>query len=187
MLRLTLIRHAATPFTEAGRYQGHRDVELSAGGVRQARALGPVLAAHGIAPAEVWTSDLLRARRTAELALPGVRLRPDPRLRELAFGDCEGFTFDENRERLGTRFLRWVEDPERHAPPGGESVAGLRERLLEWLNELPPSGDVLAVTHGGPIRVVAAWHLGLASARELRIHLPPCTVVRTVLDREGGP
>lgn len=187
MLHLTLVRHAATPFTEAGRYQGHRDVDLSDGGVREARALGAVLAAHGVAPPEVWTSDLLRARRTAELTLPGVPIRPDPRLRELAFGDCEGFTFDENRERLGTRFQRWVEDPERHPPPGGERVTELRERLLAWLAELPARGEVVAVTHGGPIRVLAAWHLALPSGRALRIHLAPCAIVRTRIDPAEVP
>lgn len=182
MLRLTLVRHAATPLSEAGRYQGHRDADLSTGGVRQARRLSSVLAAHGITPADVWTSDLLRARRTAELALPNIRPRPDPRLRELAFGAFEGFTFAENRARLGIRFLRWIESPERHRPPGGESVAELRARLLGWLEELPDRGDVLVVTHGGPIRVLIARILGLASVAEARVHLPPCAVVRTVLD-----
>lgn len=182
MLRLTLVRHAATPLSEAGRYQGHRDVDLSAAGVRQARRLGSLLGAHGIAPTEVWTSDLLRARRTAELALPDARPRPDPRLRELAFGAFEGFTFAENRARLGIRFLRWIESPERHRPPGGESVAELRARLLGWMEELPDRGDALVVTHGGPIRVLIARILGLASVAEARIHLPPCAVVRTRLD-----
>lgn len=182
MLRLTLVRHGATPLTEAGRYQGHRDVDLSAAGERQARRLGSLLAAHGIAPTDVWTSDLLRTRRTAELALPDARPRPDPRLRELALGAFEGFTFDENRERSGVRFIRWIESPERHRPPGGESVAELRARLLGWWADLPDRGDVLVVTHGGPIRVLIARILGLASVAEARVHLPPCAVLRTRLD-----
>src|SRR5690606_20024606 len=87
--RLTLIRHAMTDWNLSGRFQGVADIPLNDQGRRQARRLARYV--EGLeGDAEVWSSPLIRAVQTAELAFPGRELQLDARLRELNFGDFEG-------------------------------------------------------------------------------------------------
>ncbi|HEX7051917.1 MAG TPA: histidine phosphatase family protein [Longimicrobiales bacterium] len=109
----------------------------------------------------VYTSDLRRARRTAALALPGIRAIPEPRLRELDFGAFDGRSYDENLAAFGDAFRAWIADPARVPPPGGERLDELEARVLDWLAGLPRDGHVIAFTHGGPIRVILAHLRGV--------------------------
>lgn len=185
-LTLMLVRHAPTPPNREGRYVGHLDPPLDPDGEAAARALGRRLGLSDTdGPLRLVSSDLARARRTAALALPGVDLRTDRRLRELDFGAFDGLTYREALRRHGFRFRRWIDDPVRHPPPGGESLAALRDRVLGWLEELPTTGSVVAVAHGGPLRLLAARLLGLPFDVTRRWAVPPTSIFRTIL--EGGP
>lgn len=79
MATLLLLRHAkAQPDAPAG---DHRRV-LTKRGVRDARAIGAVLAALPVRPDVILTSDAARARQTAQVAAEalGVDLREEPRI-----------------------------------------------------------------------------------------------------------
>ncbi len=188
MLELTLIRHGETEFNRRGRYQGSAsDPELTAEGEAQARRLGRRLCP--IAPQidAVWTSDLLRARRTAELALPALRARPDRRLRELDFGEFDGGSYQDNLARHGPEFTRWLNDPWLVAPPGaGETLGQLRTRLFEWLAELPRNGRIVAFSHAGPIQLLSAELLGIAFHEAQRFRLEPCGCITLDIRKNGS-
>ncbi|HEU4438315.1 MAG TPA: histidine phosphatase family protein, partial [Methylomirabilota bacterium] len=64
-MRVLLIRHAETDWNRARRFQGRRDVPLSAAGREQAESAARLLAATPLAA--VWSSPLARARETASL------------------------------------------------------------------------------------------------------------------------
>jgi probable phosphoglycerate mutase len=123
-----IARHGETDWNVAGRWQGHTDVPLNATGRAQAVALAERLRSEGIAA--VATSDLSRARHTAEIVAGALRVPlalVDPDLREQRFGRFEGLTPDECAERYPEDWARYVAD--RHAgPPGGETRVALRER-----------------------------------------------------------
>lgn len=163
--RLLLVRHAATAWNEAGRYQGGSDPDLSETGFRAARLLGEVLGADlraGDGP--IWCSDLRRATETARQAFPGEPLRLDARLRELSFGVFEGRTHEENLERTPEAYRRWMADPKLHPPPGGESLEAFRRRVREWLEEAAVEArrrTATAVTHGGVVRMVVTLLRGV--------------------------
>ena len=119
--------HATTLDNEAGLASGHFDVELSATGEDQARALG-VRRQHD-ALAAVFCSDLRRAFRTAEIAfahraLPIVR---DARLRECDYGTLTHRPVQEieaqRAAHLATPF------------PKGESYEQVTWRVAAWLDE----------------------------------------------------
>ena len=153
-VRLWLVRHGATDWSAAGRLCGSSDVPLSTEGRAQADPIRSRLAGHSFDG--VWTSDLARAREFARLAVG--QATPDPRLRELDFGELEGKRWkdvDASSRRALVRFEGFV-------APGGESVAQLEERVGRFLAELEP-GDHLLVTHGGVIRLLAR-RLGVAFA-----------------------
>ncbi|HSK06787.1 MAG TPA: histidine phosphatase family protein [Acidimicrobiia bacterium] len=145
-LRLWLVRHGATDWSEAGRLCGSTDVPLSRGGEAQADPIRRSLAARSFDG--VWCSDLARAREYARLAVG--RATPDRRLRELDFGELEGKRWDDLDPATRQSLVRF----EGFVAPGGESVAQLEERVGRFLAELG-RGDHLVVTHGGVIRLLA--------------------------------
>jgi len=178
-MELILIRHGATAWTAERRYQGQTDIPLSDEGVSQAIALRPLLEPLLRPDTMVFSSDLSRALRTAELALPNVAPVVDVRLREIRFGQFEGRTLDENRARFPDLFAARQEHPEYVDPPGGEPLAAFRARLLDWLHGLDAE-HVIAFTHGGAIRTLLGIWLdcGWNSGRIGRISPAQARAVR---------
>lgn len=161
---LVLIRHGATEWNQDGRYQGHSDPPLSAAGLAQAAELARGL--RHLQLSALYASDLQRATATATplARAHNLSVQLDPRLRELHFGAWEGrpaaAVWATDRERQAA----WYADPIHRAPPGGETVAMLWERVCPALAQIAAAhpGTVAVVTHGGVIRSVLAW---LASGR----------------------
>jgi broad specificity phosphatase PhoE len=147
---LLLVRHGETDWNADGRLQGQTDRPLSDYGRRQARRLADELAGEELAA--IYSSDLARARETAEIV--GERLgQPvvlEPDIRERDWGTWEGLTPVE-RDRVD--FV-------------GESTQEHQERMLRALvriSELHRDGrPVLVVTHGGSMRRVQTVALGFA-------------------------
>ncbi|WP_195819805.1 histidine phosphatase family protein [Roseobacter sp. MH60115] len=154
MIRLALLRHGRTPWNRAGRIQGRTDVALDAEAEADlaARALPAPWAS-----AALWSSPLIRARRTAEL-VAGRAPRTDPALTEMDWGDWEGLKGIDLRADPASGY-RDIEDwGWEYRPPGGESPADLRARLQPWVDGLQQ--DSLAVCHIGIMRVLMAQATG---------------------------
>lgn len=152
---LLLVRHGESTWNVAGRWQGQADPPLSELGERQAAA-----AAAGLddPPAAVWSSDLDRARRTAELLAEPHGLAPprtDARLRERDVGEWSGLT----RTEIEVRWPGWL--AARHSPDGFETDELLVARGLAAIRDIAsnaPGATVYVVTHGGMIRVLERHH-----------------------------
>ncbi len=163
--RLILWRHGHTEWNAERRVQGHRDVPLSALGRAQAAEAAPLLAT--LAPAAIVSSDLRRCLDTAlELSkLTGLPVRQDPRLRERAYGEWEGFTMAEiarrwpesyARKNLGTDAAELGHGIERP----GDVMKRVGEALREAA-EAAPNATTVVVSHGGAIRYGIFELLGL--------------------------
>ncbi len=89
MTTLLLVRHGETDWNRDGRWQGGSDTSLNDVGREQARALADELDGN---ISTVYSSDLARARETAEIVVAniGLPVQIDPRLRERGFGSWEG-------------------------------------------------------------------------------------------------
>lgn len=153
MIRVLLVRHGESTWNAQSRWQGQADPPLSQLGERQAEEAADRLAEIASITA-VWTSDLARARRTAELIASrlGVgRVREEPRLRERDVGSWSGLT----REEIEDRWPGYL--AARRAPPDFEGdtelLARTRAGLLAAVDGTG-SGDVLVVTHGGVVRTI---------------------------------
>ena len=159
---LFLVRHGETDWNAEGRWQGQTDVPLNPRGREQAREVAGRLRSAGLA--SIASSDLLRARTTAEIVAAELGLAVshlDAALRERRFGCFEGLTREEVLARYPEAWARYVADPG-PAPPGGESRDELLGRLLPAVTSaaarLP--GPVLVVMHGGAMRALLAGHVG---------------------------
>ncbi|HEY7654221.1 MAG TPA: histidine phosphatase family protein [Methylomirabilota bacterium] len=165
-MRILLLRHAETDWNRERRYQGWRDIPLSPTGREQAESAGRLLAASPLAA--VWSSPLARARETAALIAAPHKLpvREVDAFKEMGFGDWEGLTRDEVRERFPDAHRAWAETPHEAAWPGAEPLGVVRARALaglEALREAHQGQTICLVSHGitGRILILEALGLGL--------------------------
>jgi len=164
MVRLLLIRHAATAWTVQGRFQGQTDVPLSPHGRRQATALARRLRTETLHM--LYASDLQRAWETARpIAAPqALHVHAEPRLREMAFGRWEGLTYAELQRQDAERLAAWERDQLHSAPPDGETLLHMTQRVrAAYADMLVASQDktVGVVAHGGPLQLLLCLALGL--------------------------
>jgi probable phosphoglycerate mutase len=178
---IVLVRHGETDWNRDRRFQGHADIPLNTAGLDQVRALAEQLAGESFSV--VYTSPLRRASESAKLiaARLGVEVRPSEALMEVDVGAWSGLTVHEVEDRFPEGFARWVEwrcagwlDGETYEQLSQRVVAGIREIAEKHAGE-----RVLAVTHGGPIRSVAAAALRVP-LHEVRDRLGPIGNVATV-------
>jgi len=175
-----LARHGETDDNrEPLRFQGFRDTRLNDTGISQAAELAERVEGLGIA--ELWSSDLSRARETAEIVGRRLGLVPrlDPRLREANRGRWEGRLFEDVAAAEPELFGQWIRAGADWRFPGGESLGEQQARVAECVEDIRRRAKkpALAVCHGGSIRVMLCLHepRGLAAFHEFRV--PNVTVV----------
>ena len=150
-----LIRHGETEWSLTGQHTGITDIPLTENGRRLATRLKPILAQHKFVM--ILTSPLKRARDTCELSGLGAAAHIDNDLMEWNYGEYEGLTSREIREKAPGWLLF------DHGCPGGETpeqVGDRADRIIARAHG--QQGDVAIFAHGHLLRVVAARWLGLA-------------------------
>lgn len=178
-MEVWLIRHGVTGHNKNGFWQGQRDVPLAPEGVEQARRLALRLERLGLTWTALYTSDLSRAVRTAEILGERLGLVPqrDRRLREVCVGELSGLSREQVRQRYAEYVARSQSDPWHTRFPGGETLAELSERVWSFLRELG-DGRYLVVSHGGAIRTAVLRVLGGEGAVPWRIRLENTSITR---------
>ena len=152
------MRHGETDWNAGRRIQGHIDVPLSVAGHAQARAAGNALANEGFAA--IYSSDLTRARQTAEATahLAHVPLHLLTGLRERHYGVFQGLTYTEAEAQYPEAYARHhARDDARFTLPGGESLHDLAVRIGEVCDDIVSRhvGEAVAIfTHGGVLDIL---------------------------------
>ncbi|MDD2918236.1 histidine phosphatase family protein [Rhodoferax sp.] len=182
LTRIIAIRHGETAWNVDTRLQGHLDIALNPKGLWQAAQVARALADEPVDA--IYASDLLRAWHTAR-AIAQTTAAPlvaSQNLRERSFGSFEGSTYAELESRWPEDALRWRKREPDWAPPGGESLLALRERITATVDALARQhvgGQVVLVAHGGVLDVLyrlatgqelqapRSWHLGNAAINRL--------------------
>ncbi|MCL0095029.1 alpha-ribazole phosphatase [Dehalococcoidia bacterium] len=193
MARLILVRHGETEWNKSFRYQGHSDIHLNDNGIEQVARVRDRLASERIDI--IYSSDLSRACETAEIiaSMHGmVEICQSPLLREMNFGQCEGMTFDEIKERYpgiaGDPKAWRTRSPEVHLPDG-ESIAQLAARVARFagkLKEHKPEETVLVVAHGGSLQVLICILLGISLEHWWQVRLSSASVTIMDISPEGA-
>lgn len=185
MTELLLVRHGETDWNAERRFQGHADTPLNERGRAQALALADELTGEGIAL--VYTSDLARARETAEIV--AARLDAEVlslrELREIDVGEWEGLTWPEIEERYPEGARSWHDTGSGWET--GETYEELGERVVAALRRIAadhPAERVLVVAHGGTIRATRAFVEGLSvpESRTRSRAIGNCEVFRVVTE-----
>lgn len=187
--RLCVIRHGETAWNAERRIQGHLDIGLNPTGLRQARAAARRLAAEGVAVAAVYSSDLARARVTAEAVAAhlGRPVRLQPALRERCYGIFEGLTYDQAEARHPGAYAAFMARQPELPIPQGESLEDFSARVSRCLEALAAAhrGETaVLVCHGGVLDVINRHVRGrpLAAPRDFSI----ANAGITWLERDGA-
>ena len=177
---LILVRHGQTAVNAEGRLQGRIDAPLTETGYAQAAACARALPAG----AEVITSPLLRARQTAETIAPDRPIEVDDRWIELDYGEWDGAVLKTMDQAA---WDRWRSDTS-FAPPGGESLEALADRVVDACEALAPRArdrDVVVVSHVSPIKAAVAWALGVGPDTSWRMFLGVAAITRISIGPRG--
>lgn len=173
---LYIARHGETEWNLEHRLQGQMDSPLTQNGLRQAQDLADSL--RQIHFDAIFSSDLVRARRTAEVAALERKLavKTSELLREHNYGIYEGKKVDEVKEELKEAFAEYErlsnEEKFRYRLiPNGETDEEIAVRFITFLRETAVAYEgknVLVVSHGG---VMAAFlvHVGFGVQEKVRI------------------
>ncbi|OJF10245.1 bifunctional RNase H/acid phosphatase [Couchioplanes caeruleus] len=189
--RLILVRHGETALTKQGRYSGRGDVPLCDEGEAQAMAAAGRVAGISRDVAAVVSSPLRRCTRTAEhiaAELGNVTVTVMPELIECDFGDWEGLTFGEVRDRWPGELDKWLGSTS-VAPPGGESFQAVSKRIrgaLATLQSAYPSSVVVVVSHVSPIKLILRDALAASDTFLHRLFLDAAGVSTVDMWPDGG-
>lgn len=167
---IVLVRHGETEINRDGLLQGRSDRALTDLGHTQAAALAKVLPSLG--PVSITSSPLLRAQQTAAPIAEacGLELVIDSRLVELDYGDWEHSAPGD----ISPSEINRLRDDPTFAPPGGESLLAVRDRVESFCSEIDSGeGTMIVVSHVSPIKAAVAMTLGVGPevAWKMRIGL----------------
>lgn len=166
--RVVLVRHGETVWNVEGRLQGHLDSELTPRGVAQAESVAARL--RGSKPTALYSSDLGRARKTAQriAEATGCPVTLEPRLRERGLGIFEGLDEAEISSRYPEEWRRFLTRDPDYCVPNGESSRDrvVRSRaVLEEVAARHPGSTIVLVTHGGILDGIFRFIVGLPLER----------------------
>lgn len=179
MTRLCLIRHGETDWNAGRRIQGQLDIPLSALGHAQARATANALKGEGFAA--IYTSDLRRARQTAEATahLARLPLLIDTGFRERHYGIFQGLTYEECEARHPAAYARHKARDPRFVPEGGESLLDFAARLavaFAAVVERHPQESIAIFTHGGVLDIAYRQAAGRPLVTPRDFAIPNCGI-----------
>ena len=155
-----LVRHGQTDWNLEGRYQGQADTPLNTTGIEEAERAARQLENRPFQ--EVYTSDLQRAKLTAETIARArnVPVHIDSRLREISLGEWEGQIFNLIQERYPHEVEDRKQNPLTFRAPGGESVEDIWVRVKQAVKEIAdknPGKEVVLVSHGLVLAALLAY------------------------------
>lgn len=174
-MELYAIRHGQSAANAIQAHAGWAQVPLTELGREQAAKTGELL--KGMEFDRVIVSDLLRAKETAQIALPGRDFELDPRLRETHVGSLQGRRVADLTAELGEEYVRrrLARD---YRVYGGEDTHAHYDRVAEFMKDLesaPEDARIAAVCHEGTIMAMLCYVLHTDIPRNI-IHVANCAV-----------
>ena len=171
LTKLILIRHGQSVWNAENRFTGWTDVDLSDKGVKEAEEAGNELRNQVIDV--IHTSDLIRAKRTAEIVIRAnvsskdTVTKSDWRLNERNYGTLQGLNKAETAEKHGAEQVQIWRRSFDVAPPEGESLEMTAKRTIPYFEEevipdLESGVNVLVSAHGNSLRSIVMHIEGIS-------------------------
>ena len=181
MAFLILIRHGQSTWNAANLFTGWENVELSEKGILEAKKAAEFLSKFDFD--SVFTSELIRAQKTAEIIIQGnSHSKPkstifDMRLNERHYGDLQGMNKDDARKKFGEEQVHIWRRSFEIPPSNGESLKMTAERTLPCfdeliLPELKMNKNVLVSAHGNSLRSIVMRLENIDESSIVKLEIP---------------
>lgn len=160
-MKVWLMRHGESETNLAGQWTGWYDAALTEKGKADAARAGAFLAGKHFD--KIYTSDLCRARCTAEIAIPGCRYEETPLVREIYVGSLAGkplsAVYDESGQPM---------NKDGYGRFGGETITEFRERVRRFMELLAEQkqDNIAVFAHNGFLRTFLDLAMGTALPRK---------------------
>ena len=182
MASLVLVRHGQSQWNEKNLFTGWKDPDLTEKGEKEAKEAGLALKESGYKFDIMFTSVLLRAKRTGKLILEqmgqeDLKTFENEALNERNYGDLAGLNKDDARKKWGEdQVHKWRRSFD-IAPPAGESLKMTAERVLPYFEEtilplLKEKSDILVAAHGNSLRALVMQLDKLNSDEVVKLEIP---------------
>jgi len=182
MASLVLVRHGQSQWNEKNLFTGWKDPDLTEKGEKEAKEAGLALKESGYKFDIMFTSLLLRAKRTGKLILEqmgqeDLKTFENEALNERNYGDLAGLNKDDARKKWGEdQVHKWRRSFD-IAPPGGESLKMTAERVLPYFEEtilplLKEKSEILVAAHGNSLRALVMQLDKLNSDEVVKLEIP---------------
>ncbi|HMN15758.1 MAG TPA: histidine phosphatase family protein [Bellilinea sp.] len=179
-ITILLVRHGQTEWNRIERFRGRFDVELNSTGIEQARKTAQRIVEHW-KPAGIYSSPLKRAIQTAEKIAHVCNLNAEPNkgLIDIDYGEWQGLTPTEAREKWAEQITNWYEHPENSVIPGGESLLEVQNRAVTFMTTVAKQHadqSIVIVSHTVVNRLILLYVLGLGFERFWHLQQDPCSI-----------
>ncbi|EHI99790.1 Phosphoglycerate mutase [Clostridium sp. DL-VIII] len=185
-----LIRHGETEWNTLGKFQGCTDIALSENGIKQARLLNDRIRGNFDC---IYASPLSRALETANILVGNTSKEViiAPEIREINFGEWEGLTVKDIREKYPEVFKTWRTDKKESKICGGDSsILNASNRARNCILNIVSKhkGEkIVIVAHGGIIKAgligIFEWDMTMYH----KIALGNTCINTIVFNKELGP
>ena len=160
MVKLILVRHALTVDNQKSRLSGHIDSSISEEGKEQIDKITNYLKDFDID--KIYTTTSSRTKDTVKKLseLKSIEIIEKESLKEISFGDFEGLTFDEIKDKYPKEFQDMIEKGYDYKYPNGESLIDSYNRVCIELDNIISNNDdrtILICSHGGTIRNIITY------------------------------
>jgi broad specificity phosphatase PhoE len=167
MTKLYLIRHGQTEWNKKLTFRGRIDIPLNEQGRREAEAIAEALKDKSIDA--IYASPLRRSMETAQPTAEFFHLETVPvqGLIDINYGDWEGLTFSEVKERYKDHYEQWEKRPDLVRFPNGETLDEVTERSFAAFKGIiveNPGKSILMVPHRVINKVLLCALLGLGNS-----------------------
>ena len=160
MVKLILVRHALTVDNQKSRLSGHIDSSISEEGKEQIDKITNYLKDFDID--KIYTTTSSRTKDTVKKLseLKSIEIIEKESLKEISFGDFEGLTFDEIKDKYPKEFQDMIEKGYEYKYPNGESLIDSYNRVCIELDNIISNNDdrtILICSHGGTISNIITY------------------------------
>ncbi|MGO1580725.1 MAG: histidine phosphatase family protein [Peptoniphilaceae bacterium] len=158
MVKIYFTRHGETNWNNTNIIQGHMDSDLTENGVEMALQLREEV--KDIKFDKIYSSDLGRAYKTAELIVPGQEIIKTKLLREIDMGDWSGMYFPDIEKKYPKLHSTYFNNPDKYHRDDGESLYDLNKRVKKFFEEniyKTEDETILIVSHG--VTIISIFNL----------------------------
>ena len=186
MGKLILVRHGESKFNRENKFTGAFDAPLTSNGVQQAIAAAKLIDGHTFDA--IHCSSLIRAMDTRDTIMRCLGYDDDSlvssaesiALNERDYGKLTGLNKDEAKRSYGSKLVRQWRRSYFGCPPGGESLADTKNRVVEYYQtaiqaDCHQGKTVLVVAHGNSLRGLVGHLLGYSPDMYQGIEIAWCT------------